>query len=139
MCLQAGRIVMAQRRKPPGAIRHYGVLVGSVADGFQSPDGSSPHYEIWVKGDGDYRIAVNVHSVDDSPLLAYFDAQFTKLALPPLLNGAQGFRRLETGPAGTDGLDYLRDDLVPVSAMQPIPASGSGVSLKNLLDANIER
>jgi uncharacterized protein YukJ len=130
---------MAHRRKPIGAIRHYGVLVGSIVDGSQSSDRTSPHYEIWVKGDGDYRIAVNVQSVDDSLVLAYFDTQFNKLDLTPLLNGAPGFERLETGPDGNGGLDYLRDDLFPVGAMQPIPASGSGVSLKNLLDANIER
>jgi uncharacterized protein YukJ len=130
---------MAHRRKPTGAIRHYGVLVGSIVDGSESSDRTSPHYEIWVKGDGDYRIAVNVQSVDDSQVLAYFDAGFNKLDLTPLLSGPQGFHRLETGPGGNGGLDYLRDDLFSVDAMQPIPAAGSGVSLKNLLDANIER
>jgi uncharacterized protein YukJ len=130
---------MSHRRKPPGAVRHYGVLVGSIKDGFESPDGASPHYEIWVKANGDYRIAVNVQSVDDSEVLAYFDANFKKLDLTTLLNGEPGFQRLPTGPQATGGLDYLRDDLFPLSAMQPIPAEGSGVSLSNLLDANIER
>jgi uncharacterized protein YukJ len=133
---------MVQRRRPPGAIRHYGVLVGSIVDGFESPDGSSPHYEIRVSGGVDYRIAVNVQSVDDSEVLAYFDSRFetsTVLDLNPLLRGDRGFRRLETGPSGSGGLDYLRDNLFPVDAMRPIPAAGSGVTLKNLLDANIER
>jgi uncharacterized protein YukJ len=133
------RAAMTHRRKPADAVRHYGVLVGKVEDGFESPDGASPHYEIWVKADGDYRIAVNVQSVDDSQVLAYFDARFDKLDLKPLLNGEPGFQRLETGPAGSGGLDYLRDNLVSLKAMQPIPADGSGVSLSNLLDANIER
>ncbi|MBR0713428.1 DUF2278 family protein [Bradyrhizobium liaoningense] len=133
---------MAHRRRPPNAIRHYGVLVGSVVEGFQSSDGSSPHYEIHVKGgDRDYRIAVNVQSVDDSEVLAYFDAEFAKagtLDLKPYLDGDPGFRRLETGPSGQGGLDYVRDNIFPVDAMRPIPATG-GVSLKNLLDANIKR
>jgi uncharacterized protein YukJ len=130
---------MVHRRKPPGAVRHYGVLVGSVADGFESPDGASPHYEIWVKADENYRIAVNVQSVDDSQVLAYLDTTFTKRDLTALLNGEPGFQRLPTGPQAIGGLDYLRDDLFPLDAMQPIPAEGSGVSLSNLLDANIER
>ncbi|KRQ00989.1 DUF2278 family protein [Bradyrhizobium manausense] len=131
-----------KRRKPPGAVRHYGVLVGSVVDGFESPDGASPHYEIRVDGGGDYRIAVNVRSVDQSEVLAYFDDQFQQagtLDLAPYLNGDPGFQALQTGPSGSGGLDYLRDDLFPIDAMQPIPPAGSGVSLKNLLDANIER
>jgi uncharacterized protein YukJ len=134
---------MVHRRKPAGAVRHYGVLVGSIVDGFESPDGTSPHYEIHVKGGGgDSRIAVNVRSVDDSQVPAYFDARFEQprtLDLTPLLNGNPGFQALQTGPAGQGGLDYLRDNLFPVDQMQPIPAAGSGVSLKNLLDANIER
>ncbi|WP_084803068.1 DUF2278 family protein [Bradyrhizobium sp. NAS80.1] len=133
---------MVHRRKPPNAVRQYGVLVGSIVDGFESPEGASPHYEIWVKGDADYRIAVNVQSVDDSEVLAYFDARFDRsgtLDLTSLLTGDPGFRALRTGPAGQGGLDYLRDNLFPIDQMQPIPAAGSGVTLKNLLDANIER
>jgi uncharacterized protein YukJ len=133
---------MVHRRKPADAVRHYGVLVGSVVDGAESPDGNSPHYEIWVKGGGDHRIAVNVQSVDDSEVLAFVDADFKssgKLDLNALLNGDSGFRPLQTGPDGTDGLDYLRDNLFPIDQMRPIPAEGSGVSLKNLLDANVER
>ena len=130
------------RRKPAGAVRHYGVLVGSVVDGFESPDGSSPHYEIRINGGQDFRIAVNVQSMDGSEVLAFFDANFGqsgRLDLTPLLNGQRGFQALQTGPAGSGGLDYLRDNLFPIDSMQPIPAAGSGVSLSNLLDANIER
>ncbi len=130
---------MTHRRKPADAIRHYAVLVGKIEDGFESPEGASPHYEIWVKAGGDYRIAVNVQSVDDSEVLAYFDANFNKLDLTPLLEGDVGLQQLQTGPSGSGGLDYLRDNLFPLNSMQPIPADGSGVSLSNLLDANIER
>jgi uncharacterized protein YukJ len=45
---------------------------------------------------------------------------------------------LQTGPGGA-GLDYLRDDLFPIDAMAPIPPDGQGVTLRNLLDAQIKR
>jgi len=81
------------RRKPAGAVRRYGVLVGTIVDGFESFDGSSPHYEIRVDGGVDYRIAVNVRSVDDSEVLAYFNPQFDKsgtLDLTPFLGARPG-------------------------------------------------
>jgi uncharacterized protein YukJ len=77
-----------RRAKPEGQPRRYGVLVGRIKDGQEDPDGAgkSPHYEIWVNADGaDYRVAVNVRSVDGSDVLAYFDPNFTaatKLRLP---------------------------------------------------------
>jgi len=105
------------------------------------PAGRSPHYEIWVKSDQDYRIAVNVLSVDSSEVLAYFDSNFTaatKLDLPTKAGGPAGFTALQIGPAGL-GLDYLRDNLFPIDKMAAIPPEGAGVTLANLLDAQIER
>jgi uncharacterized protein YukJ len=133
--------VSHKRTKPPGAQRTYGILVGKIQDGQQNEEGRSPHYEIWVKGNGDYRIAVNVQSVDGSDVLALFDSDFkspTKLDLPTLAAGALGFTPLPTGPNGK-GLDYLRDNLFPIDKMAPIPPEGAGVTLANLLDAQIER
>jgi uncharacterized protein YukJ len=130
-----------RRTKPPGAQRTYGVLVGKINDGRMNPGGRSPHYEIWVKAEGDYRIAVNVLSVDGSDVLAFFDANFkaaTKLDLATLASGPLGFTPLRTGPGG-QGLDYLRDNLFPIQSMVPIPPEGAGVTLANLLDAQIER
>ncbi|HEY6255642.1 MAG TPA: DUF2278 family protein [Xanthobacteraceae bacterium] len=130
------------RRKPADAVRSYGVLVGKVIDGFESPEGASPHYEIHLDGGRSFRVAVNVQSVDDSEVLAYFDPDFGtsgSLDLTPYLDGPRGFRALPTGPGATGGLDYLRDNLFSIQSMRPIPAAGSGVSLANLLDANIER
>src|SRR6516165_4942685 len=43
------------------------------------------------------------------------------------------------GPAPGAGLDYLRDDLFPITAMAPIPPDGQGVTLSNLLDGQVER
>jgi uncharacterized protein YukJ len=130
-----------RRTKPPGAQRTYGILVGKIHDGQMDSGGRSPHYEIWVKADQDYRIAVNVLSVDDSEVLAYFDANFTaatKLDLPTRANGPAGFTALRIGPDG-QGLDYLRDNLFSIDKMAAIPPEGAGVTLANLLDAQIER
>jgi uncharacterized protein YukJ len=132
-----------RRTKPAGQTRSYSLLVGRIKDGQEDPAGAgrSPHYEIWVNAAGaDYRVAVNVRSVDGSDVLAYFDPNFTaatKLDLPSLA-GEPGLRAIETGPGG-QGLDYLRDGLFALNAMQAVPADGGGISLANLLDAQVER
>jgi uncharacterized protein YukJ len=131
-----------KRTKPVNAKRTYGVLVGTVKDGQMSKTGQSPHYEIWIDAGGtSFRVAVNVRSVDGSDVLAFYDPAYsnpTKLDLAKLAGGAPGFTPLVTGPAGR-GLDYLRDDLFPVGEMSSIPDDGAGLTLHNLLDAQIER
>jgi uncharacterized protein YukJ len=130
-----------KRTKPSGQQRTYGLLVGTINDGQMDPSGRSPHYEIWVSAGQNYRVAVNVQSVDGSDVLAFFDPKFsaaTKLNLPSRAEGAAGFTALRTGPGG-EGLDYLRDNLFPLDKMADIPAEGAGVTLANLLDAQIER
>jgi uncharacterized protein YukJ len=129
------------RTKPATQQRTYGVLVGTIHDGREDPPGHSPHYEIWVQADTNYRIAVNVRSVDGSDVLAHYDPAFTnptKRDLASLAAGKKGFTALPTGPGG-GGLDYLRDDLFPIGAMTPIPPGVLGITLRNLLDAQIER
>ncbi len=130
-----------KRTKPTGQKRTYGILVGKIQDGQMDPAGKSPHYEIWVKAARDYRIAVNVQSVDGSEVLAYFDPTFaspTKLGLAARAAGTPGFTPLRTGPDG-EGLDYLRDGLFSLDQMAPIPDEGPGMTLANLLDAHVER
>ena len=130
-----------RRMRPEGQKRTYGILVGTIKDGQMDPSGRSPHYEIWVSADSNYRIAVNVHSVDGSDVLAFFDANFTsptKLDLPSRAAGDAGFTALRTGPGG-EGLDYLRDNLFPLEKMGDVPGEGTGMTLANLLDAQIER
>src|ERR1700744_5016426 len=133
---------MSKKRPRTAAANSYGVLVGKIKDGqIDPPSDKTPHYEIWVVAGNNFRIAVNVRSDDESEVLAYFDSNFTlptKLNLAQLAAGAHGFHALTTGPQGK-GLDYLRDSLFPLSDMTPIPAEGSGVTLANLLDAQIER
>jgi uncharacterized protein YukJ len=132
------------RTKPAAQQRTYGVLVGTIHDGRQDPPGHSPHYEIWIQADTNYRIAVNVRSVDGSDVLAHYDPDFTnptKLGLGGLAAGAKGFTALPTGPGGK-GLDYLRDDLFPIDGMALIPAGVqaiTAITLGNLLDAQIKR
>ncbi|MDB5362866.1 MAG: hypothetical protein JWO51_4163 [Rhodospirillales bacterium] len=118
----------------------YGVLVGRLKDGVED-GGKSPRYEIWVQGGGDFRIAVNVRSVDGSEVLAHYDPAYTppaSLDLAALAAGPAGFTAIATGPNGK-GLDCLRDNLLPIADMSPLPPDGSGVNLRNLLDGQIER
>jgi len=132
---------MLQARQALLADRTYGVLVGIIKDGQLTPGGASPHYAIWIQGAGDYRVAVNVRSVEASDVLVHYDPNYrlpTKRDLPALAAGPYGFTALLTGPAGT-GLDYVRDGLFPIDDMHPIPPDGTGVTLQNLLDAQIER
>ncbi|WFU04532.1 DUF2278 family protein (plasmid) [Rhizobium sp. CB3171] len=131
-----------ERRKPENAQRTYGVLVGSVKDGKLKPSGSSPHYEIWISAsNADFRVAVNVQSVDGSEVLVHYDPKFidrSEHGIATLAEGGAGFTALPTGPSGK-GLDYCRDELFPLVDMTPIPAAGAHVSLSNMLDGQIER
>lgn len=123
------------------AARTYGVLVGRVKAGRLDPTGNSPHYEIWIAAGADYRVAVNVRSVDGSEVLVHYDPAYTlptKRDLAALAAGSPGFTPLQTGPGGA-GLDYLRDALFALADMHPIPPDGSGVTLQNLLDGQIGR
>lgn len=123
------------------ATRTYGVLVGRVKAGRLDPAGNSPHYEIWISGGEDYRVAVNVRSVDGSEVLVHYDPAYalpTKRDLAALAGGPPGFTPLATGANGA-GLDYVRDALFPLDDMHPIPPDGTGVTLQNLLDGQIGR
>jgi uncharacterized protein YukJ len=132
------------RTKPPTQQRTYGVLVGTIHDSRKETSGHSPHYEIWVQADTNYRIAVNVRSADGSDVLAHYDPNFTnptKRDLAGLAAGRKGFTALATGPGGA-GLDYLRDDLFPIDGMTLIPPGVqaiTAITLGNLLDAHIKR
>lgn len=127
------------RMKPAGASRTYGVLVGHVVQGREFGGGKSPHYEILVRADGQYRIAVNVRSVDGSDVLAFLDPAFshpTRPDLAALASGPAGFIALRTGPDG-EGLDYVRDGIVPLDRMVAVPPEGGGNALGPQLDARI--
>jgi hypothetical protein len=102
------------------ATRTYGVLTGRVKAGRLDPAGNSAHYQIWIDAGVNYRIAVNVRSVDKSEVLVHYDPTYvlpTKRDLPALAAGPPGFTPLPTG-AGGAGLDYLRDDLFPLPPLR---------------------
>ena len=132
---------MSETRRRPSDASKYGVLVGTLRDGHEDA-GKSPHYEIWVEGGGDYRIAVNVRSEDGSDVLALLDNDYagtTVVDLAGLAAGAKGFQALATGPDGA-GLDYLRDPgLVDVAAMASIPPDGPGQTLAPDFDALVAK
>lgn len=128
-----------RRMKPERAERTYGVLVGHVARGREYGGGRSPHYEILVEAGGEYRLAVNVRSVDGSDVLAWLDDHFTGPTRPDLAAlaaGAPGFAPLATGPDG-QGLDYLRDGMFPLERMRPVPPEGGSDALGPALDAHV--
>jgi uncharacterized protein YukJ len=123
------------------ADRTYGVLAGAVKAGQLDASGNSPHYQIWIAAGTNYRIAVNVRSVDQSQVLVHYDPAYTlptKRNLPALAAGPPGFTPLGTGSDGA-GLDYLRDGLFDIANMHAIPPDGAGVTLQNLLDGQIQR
>ena len=120
----------------------YGVLVGTIHEGQEDPASDrTPHYEIWIEANGNFRAAVNVRSGDQSELLVHVDQAFagaTKLDLPGLAAGAKGFKRLTTGPGG-QGLDYVRDGLFDLSTMTAAPATGPAGSLAALFTGVVSR
>ena len=133
-----------RRMKPPNAARSYGVLVGHVLRGQEYGGGRSPHYEILVQSDSEYRLAVNVRSVDGSDVLAALVPAFdhpTRIDLAARAAGPVGFSALATGPAG-EGLDYVRDGLLDLATMVPVPPGGppggSNAGLSEQLDARIQ-
>jgi uncharacterized protein YukJ len=79
--------------------------------------------------------------VEGSDLLVHYDREFrkpTKRNLAALAARAEGFTGLPIGLGG-EGLDYVRDGLFPIEDMQPLAADGSGTTLLDLLDEEIER
>jgi uncharacterized protein YukJ len=135
-----GKTMTEARSMQASQTSRYGVLVGKIKAGLED-GGASPHYEIWVEGGGDFRIAVNVRSVDGSEVLAHYDPAYSpppSLGLAALAAGPAGFTAMATGPNGK-GLDYLHDNLFPITDMAPLPPDGSGVNLRNLLDGQVKR
>ena len=121
---------------------HYGMLVGSVRDG-RFEGGRAPHFEIWIEAAGtDYRIAVNVQSVDGSEVLVHFDPHFTGpsggVNIAALAAGAPGFTEIATGANG-HGLDYLRDGLFDINDMEQVPDTGGTTAIANVLETQVDK
>src|SRR3954465_11741608 len=103
----------------------YGVLAGRVAER-QLASGSSNHYEIHVKAAGeDFRIAVNVQSVDGSEVLYHVDNAFDHPVTTALAALANGHPPVAMQPDGL-AIDYVRAGYVAKADMQPLPVEADG-------------
>jgi uncharacterized protein YukJ len=125
-------------------LKDYGVLKGNVAD-FKDTS-SKNHFQIKIDTDGQrenmFRVAVNVRSSEaDSPdLLYYLDQNFKHPLLDRIGNFKAGFNPLDKS-LNSGSLDYIRNNLFPVSDMKIIPATlpGPENDLVDLLEFYIQK
>lgn len=118
----------------------YGVLVGRVADR-RLASGASNHYEIRVQAAGqDYRIAVNVQSVDGSEVLYHVDEAFDHPVVPELAALPEGHKIVPMQPNGL-AIDYVRAGFVARGDMVPLPveADGDDNDLNDKIDSFVQR
>jgi uncharacterized protein YukJ len=118
----------------------YQVLAGKAVDR-RFATKKKNHYEIHIKAAGEnYRIAVNVQSVDKSEVLYFVDPNFSHPLLAQLVavpEGHQAVQQVSTGIA----LDYVRGGYVKQAQMQPLPISAPGDDndLNDKIDALVQR
>jgi uncharacterized protein YukJ len=118
----------------------YGVLAGSVSER-KLASGSSNHYEVHVKAAGeDFRIAVNVQSVDGSEVLYHVDNAFDHPVTAVLAALADGHHTVAMQPDGL-AIDYVRAGYVTKADMQPLPveADGDDNDLNDKIDSLVQR
>jgi uncharacterized protein YukJ len=121
-------------------LANYGVLKGTVINR-RLASGANPHYQVHVVDDStDYRIAVNVQSVDESQVEYVVEPWFAH----PLLDGIHelkpGFHPLPPRPGGL-ALDFIRGNLVDRTRFVPLPFSTPGPDndLNEKLDQYVQR
>lgn len=118
----------------------YTVLAGKAVDR-RFATAKKNHYEIHIRAAGeDYRIAVNVQSVDKSEVLYFVDPNFSHPLLAQLVavpEGRQPVPQTSTGIA----FDYVRGGYVKQSQMLPLPISvpGDDNDLNDKIDALVQR
>jgi uncharacterized protein YukJ len=121
---------------------NYGVLKGTITGHHRDAD--DDHYQILVRsGTTVWRIACNVRSAaPNAPSTVLFNSS---ASLPEefrsgLAELAAGFKKVPPKPDGI-AIDYLRSDLVRVSAMKPLPPDVPGVDndLKDMLEKAVVR
>jgi uncharacterized protein YukJ len=118
----------------------YGVLAGRVAER-KLASGSSNHYEIHVQAAGeDFRIAVNVQSVDGSEVLYHVDDVFDHPVTAALAALAEGHHIVPMTPDGV-AIDYVRAGFVAKADMAPLPveADGDDNDLNDKIDSLVQR
>lgn len=124
----------------------YGVLKGRAIDSkMEGREDNSPHYQVHVKAQQDYRLAINVKSVKQPFDLLYFvDDDFkhpiTEQLINELGNNFFGFKYLPSKPGGM-ALDYIRANLFDVNKMKPLPFDLPGLDndLNEVIDLFIKR
>jgi len=117
----------------------YGVLAGRVSER-QLASGSSNHYEIHVQAAGeDFRIAVNVQSVDGSEVLFHVDEAFDHPVTAALDALADGHHIVPMTPDGL-AIDYVRAGYVAKADMVPLPVTGDDDNdLNDKIDSFVQR
>jgi uncharacterized protein YukJ len=121
-------------------VSKYGVLAGRVSER-KLASGSSNHYEVHVQAAGeDFRIAVNVQSVDGSEVLYHVDDAFDHPVTTALAALAEGHHVVPMTPDGL-AIDYVRAGYVARADMLPLPvqAEGDDNDLNDKIDSLVQR
>jgi uncharacterized protein YukJ len=115
------------------------VLAGRVAER-KLASGASNHYEIHVQAAGeDFRIAVNVQSVDGSEVLFLVDEAFDHPVTAALTALAEGHHIVPMTPDGL-AIDYVRAGYVAKADMVPLPVTGDDDNdLNDKIDSFVQR
>lgn len=107
-------------------LKRYGVLKGQVLDERRESGDDTPHYQIHVGADGDFRVAVNVLSaLPPSELLYVAVEDFRHPILDGLTDLPEGFTPLASRPGGL-ALDFIRGNLFDRTALRILPADKPG-------------
>ncbi len=126
-------------------LKDYGVLKGHAIAGQMEIDDDSPHYQVHINdGNHDYRIAINVRSVQKPYDLLYFlDSNFEYFITDKLNKLEFGFNKIAQSDrkAGGIALDYIRGNLFKVKEMKALPYNlpGENNDLNELIDSYIQR
>ncbi|TBR57729.1 DUF2278 family protein [Mastigocladus laminosus UU774] len=126
-------------------LKDYGVLKCHAIAGIMELDDDSPHYQVHVNdGNFDYRIAINVRSVQKPyDLLYLIDNNFEHYITQKLKTLNFGFNKIEVSQrqAGGIALDYIRGNLFKVNEMKALPYSvpGENNDLNEFIDLYIQR
>src|SRR4029453_12107260 len=106
-------------------LKRYSVLKGRPVR-MRFGSGASPHYQIQVAvDDADYRIAVNIQSIDKSQVEFLIHPRFDHPITEGLSELREGWHALPPGPGGLN-LDYIRANLLQPEDMIPLPGVAPG-------------
>ncbi len=122
------------------SLQKYGVLKGRPI-GYRYGQGSSPHYQIHIVADDEYRTAINVMSqLPPSDLEYLVDDAFQHSLTADLKNIPSGFTPIESRP-GCMGLDYIRGNLLDLNRMRALPCNvpGRDNDLNEAIDKHVQR